>query len=81
MITTKSCLDFDRHRIDGSGMEYEDNVAWTAAMATRAHRAGVAVEAELGKLAGEEDGMSVSEVEARMTDPDQVRCSCPCLVS
>lgn len=54
-------------------MEYEDNVAWTALMAARAHGAGVAVEAELGKLAGEEDGLSVSEIEAKMTDPDQVR--------
>lgn len=54
-------------------MEYEENVAWTRAMAARAHDAGVAVEAELGKLAGEEDGLSVPEVEAKMTDPAQVR--------
>lgn len=53
-------------------MEYEDNVAWTRIMAAKAHEAGTAVEAELGKLAGEEDGLSVPEVEAKMTDPDQV---------
>jgi len=41
-------------------------------MAAKAHKAGAAVEAELGKLAGEEDGMSVPEVEAKMTDPNQV---------
>ena len=37
-----------------------------------AHAQGVSVEAELGKLAGEEDGLSVPEVEARMTDPEVV---------
>jgi len=53
-------------------MEYEGNIAWTVEMAAKAHKAGAAVEAELGKLAGEEDGMSVPEVEAKMTDPNQV---------
>lgn len=33
------------------------------------------VEAELGRLAGEEDGLSVDEKEAKMTDPAQVRTS------
>lgn len=54
-------------------MEYEENVAWTTRLAAKAHEAGAAVEAELGKLSGEEDGLSVPEVEARMTDPEQVR--------
>lgn len=61
-------------RIDGSAMDYDENVLWTALMAAKAHEAGAAVEAELGRLAGEEDGMSVPEVETRMTDPAQVRC-------
>lgn len=61
-------------RIDGSAMDYDDNVRWTSLMAAKAHEAGAVVEAELGRLAGEEDGMSVPEVEARMTDPAQVRC-------
>lgn len=60
-------------RIDGSAMDYEENVAWTTLLAARAHEAGAAVEAELGKLSGEEDGLSVPEVEAKMTDPKQVR--------
>lgn len=54
-------------------MDYDANVAWTAALAAKAHELGVAVEAELGKLAGEEDGLSVPEIEAKMTDPHQVR--------
>lgn len=57
-------------------MDYEANVAWTAALAAKAHGLGVAVEAELGKLAGEEDGLSVPEVEAKMTDPQQVWGRC-----
>ena len=57
-------------------MDYEANVAWTAALAAKAHELGVAVEAELGKLAGEEDGLSVPEVEAKMTDPQQVWWRC-----
>ncbi|CAM9600896.1 unnamed protein product, partial [Ectocarpus sp. 12 AP-2014] len=62
----------DSVMIDGSAMDYEENVEWTARMAELAHGAGAAVEAELGKLAGEEDGLSVPEVEAKMTDPKQV---------
>lgn len=61
-------------------MEYEENVAWTTRLATKAHRAGAAVEAELGKLAGEEDGLSIPEVEAKMTDPEQVIAQC-CIAS
>lgn len=53
-------------------MDYEANVAWTAVLAAKAHELGVAVEAELGKLAGEEDGLSVPEIEAKMTNPQQV---------
>ena len=54
---------------DGSHLELADNTAWTARVVARARVAGVAVEAELGKLAGEEDGLSVPEKEAKMTDP------------
>ena len=35
--------------------------------------AGASVEAELGLLAGEEDGLSVAEKDAKMTDPAVVR--------
>lgn len=41
-------------------------------MTVLAHARGVTVEAELGRLAGEEDGLSVSEKEAKMTDPTVV---------
>merc|ERR1719330_1284766 len=57
---------------DGSHMSLEENTEWTSRMTTLAHEYGASVEAELGKLAGEEDGLSVPEKEAKMTDPNIV---------
>lgn len=57
---------------DGSHLPLEENTRWTAKMAKLAHEYGASVEAELGKLAGEEDGLSVPEKEAKMTDPNIV---------
>ncbi|CAM9441880.1 unnamed protein product, partial [Sphacelaria rigidula] len=62
----------DSVMIDGSAMEYDDNVEWTTLLAALAHQKGAAVEAELGRLAGEEDGLCISELEAKMTDPAKV---------
>jgi tagatose 1,6-diphosphate aldolase GatY/KbaY len=56
---------------DGSPLPYAENVAFTRAMATLAHAHGAAVEAELGRLSGTEDGLTVAEYEARLTDPAQ----------
>ena len=56
---------------DGSHLPFEENLAFTSAMAGLAHARGTAVEAELGRLAGSEDGLTVSEYEARLTDPEQ----------
>jgi len=57
---------------DGSHMPLEENTKWTSRMTKLTHEYGASVEAELGKLAGEEDGLSVPEKEAKMTDPDIV---------
>jgi len=56
---------------DGSHLAYEENIAFTQEMVALAHRHGVAVEAELGRISGTEDGLTVPEFEARFTDPDQ----------
>jgi tagatose 1,6-diphosphate aldolase GatY/KbaY len=56
---------------DGSHLPYEENLAFTSAMAELAHARGAAVEAELGRLAGSEDGLTVPEYDAKLTDPDQ----------
>lgn len=54
---------------DGSHLEYDHNVEFTRSMVELAHGYGGVVEAELGRLAGSEDGLSVVEYEARLTDP------------
>ena len=67
-----ACLElgYSSVMIDGSHLEFEQNVALTRAVVERAHAAGAWVEAELGALAGDED--SSGDVEAgAMTDPDQ----------
>ena len=56
---------------DGSDLDYHDNIAFTRRMATRAHDHDATIEAELGKLSGTEDGLTVADFEARMTDPAQ----------
>jgi tagatose 1,6-diphosphate aldolase GatY/KbaY len=56
---------------DGSHLAYEENVEFSREMATLAHAQEGTVEAELGRLAGTEDGLSVAEYEAKLTAPDQ----------
>lgn len=56
---------------DGSHLAYRDNVAFTRLMTTLVHTAGGVVEAELGRLTGTEDGLTVPEYEALLTDPQQ----------
>ena len=69
----KACVDdgFTSVMIDGSKYPFEENIAVTKKVVDYAHSKGVVVEAELGKLAGIEDNISVSEREATFTDPDQ----------
>jgi len=69
----KACVDdgFTSVMIDGSKYPFEENIEVTKKVADYAHSKGVVVEAELGKLAGIEDNISVSEREATFTDPDQ----------
>ncbi|MDI3480549.1 MAG: fructose-bisphosphate aldolase, class [Tepidanaerobacteraceae bacterium] len=69
----KACVDdgFTSVMIDGSKHPFEENIAITKKVVEYAHERGVVVEAELGKLAGIEDNVNVSEREATFTDPDQ----------
>lgn len=69
----KACVDggFNSVMIDGSKHPYEENIALTKKVVEYAHSKGVVVEAELGRLAGVEDDISVSARDARFTDPDQ----------
>jgi tagatose 1,6-diphosphate aldolase GatY/KbaY len=58
---------------DGSKFSYEKNLAFTRDMTVLAHAKGATVEAEIGRISGTEDGMTVAEKEAKMTDPDQAK--------
>jgi tagatose 1,6-diphosphate aldolase GatY/KbaY len=56
---------------DGSHLDYNANVDFTREMAQLARESGAAIEAELGRLSGTEDGLTVAEYEAKLTDPAQ----------
>ena len=70
-IKTAIAAGFTSVMYDGSHHEYEENVRLTKEVVEYAHSKGVVVEAELGRLAGVEDAVSVSAADATYTDPDQ----------
>ena len=71
----KDCIDggFSSVMIDGSHLDYEENVALTKKVCDYAHAHGVVVEGELGRLAGIEDAVNVSEEDASYTNPAEVQ--------
>ena len=76
----KSCIDdgFTSVMIDGSHLSYEDNVALTKKVCDYAHDVAargryITVEGELGRLAGIEDAVNVSDEDAQFTNPDEVQ--------
>lgn len=54
---------------DGSQHALQENIEFTRRISALAHARGAFVEAELGRLSGNEDGLSVPEYEAKLTDP------------
>jgi tagatose 1,6-diphosphate aldolase GatY/KbaY len=56
---------------DGSPMPYDKNLEFTQEMSQLAHRFGAVVEAEIGRISGTEDGLTITEKQAKMTDPQQ----------
>ena len=56
---------------DGSPMPYEKNLEFTRSMTQLAHSYHAIVEAEIGRISGTEDGLTIAEKEAKMTDPVQ----------
>ncbi len=72
--TIKKCLDagFTSVMIDGSHLNFEENITLTKKVIELALRKGAAVEAELGRIAGVEEA-SVEEKEAILTDPDAAK--------
>lgn len=57
--------------IDWSKHPLEENIEMTNRILSVANPLGISVEAELGKIGGTEDDVTVSEREASFTDPDE----------
>lgn len=71
----KDCIEngFSSVMIDGSKYSFEENIRLTKQVVDYSHAHGIVVEGELGKLAGVEDDVNVSDDDARYTDPAQVQ--------
>ena len=71
----KACIDggFTSVMIDGSKYPFEENIRLTKQVVDYAHDRGVVVEGELGRLAGIEDNINVSEEDAMFTRPEEVQ--------
>src|SRR6476620_8801870 len=54
---------------DGSFLPYEQNLIFSREMTKLAHANGAAVEAEIGRISGREDCLTIDEKAAKMTDP------------
>ncbi len=73
--TCYECIDsgfYSSVMIDASAEEFDKNIEITKRVVDAAHAKGVVVEAELGKLGGVEEHVSVDEADAKLTDPRQV---------
>jgi fructose-bisphosphate aldolase class II len=72
--TCYDCIDsgfYSSVMIDASHESFEENVAITKRVVERAHPKGISVEAELGRLGGVEEDISVDEGHACLTNPDE----------
>jgi len=72
--TCKNCIDggFTSVMIDGSHLDYENNIKLTRKVVEYARHQEVSVEAELGRLAGIEDNVHTKKEDSFYTDPAQV---------
>lgn len=59
--------------IDASHESFEKNIEITKRIVDAAHAKGIVVEAELGQLGGVEEHVSVSEENAKLTNPEQAK--------
>ena len=68
-IQTALRFGFNSVMADGSHLDFQQNLDFTRKIVELAHTQNILVEAELGRLSGTEDGLSVADYEARLTDP------------
>lgn len=66
-------LELDSVMVDGSELNFTENITYTKFIANLAHAKGILVEAELGRLSGTEDELTVEDYEAKLTDIEQAQ--------
>ncbi|KAK3228316.1 hypothetical protein Dsin_008178 [Dipteronia sinensis] len=66
-------LGFDSVMVDGSHLSFKDNILYTKYISSLAHSKCLLVEAELGRLSGTEDDLTVEDYEAKLTDVNQAQ--------
>jgi fructose-bisphosphate aldolase class II len=74
--TCYDCIDsgfYSSVMIDGSAEPFEKNIEVTKRVVDAAHKKGIVVEAELGKLGGVEEHVKVDEKNALLTDPQEAK--------
>lgn len=64
-------LGYSSVMIDASHLPYKENLKLTKQVVAYAHKRGVWVQAELGRILGNEDWQNVKSGQDLMTDPDQ----------
>ncbi len=71
----RSCIEggFTSVMIDGSHLDFEENISITNKVTGMAHAEGISVEGELGRLKGIEEGIEVRERDVFLTDPAAAR--------
>ena len=67
----RSCVErgFTSVMIDGSHLDFEENISITKKVGEMAHAKGISVEGELGRLKGIEEGIDVRERDVFLTEP------------
>ncbi|KAI3780443.1 hypothetical protein L2E82_10424 [Cichorium intybus] len=66
-------LGVDSVMVDGSHLPFKENMSYTKYISSLAHSKGMMVEAELGRLSGTEDDLTVQDYEAKLTDVNQAQ--------
>ncbi|KAL1214325.1 putative 3-hydroxyisobutyrate dehydrogenase [Cardamine amara subsp. amara] len=66
-------LGFDSVMVDGSHLSFKENVSYTKSITELARSKNIMVEAELGRLSGTEDGLTVEDYEAKLTNVHQAQ--------
>lgn len=66
-------LGFKSAMIDASRLDFEDNIKTVKQIVEYAHSFDSTVEAELGRLCGQEDGLIVDEKDTMYTNPKQAK--------